>query len=121
MSGVIHVPCYLHSMKINQISETIYKDPDRASHSNNGNNHHSHHQSTNQTSSSSVHYNVNVRFDPITPIAGKTTELVLSITDQKIGDPIKEFPSSISSKLLLGGLLMLQKNLYMMKNIPSDL
>ena len=92
-------------MKMNLISETIYKDPDYTSHNNNnasnhytqGNDkqqqqqHHSHHQSSSQTSSSSVHYNVNVRFDPITPVAGKTTELVLSITDQKLGDPIKEF------------------------------
>jgi hypothetical protein len=88
-------------MKMNQISETIYKDPDLTSHNNNGNNHymqgndmqqhHSHHQSSNQTASSSLRYNVSVRFDPITPIAGKTTELVLSITDQKLGDPIKEF------------------------------
>jgi hypothetical protein len=88
-------------MKMNQISETIYKDPDLASHSNDGNNHymqgndkqqhHSHHQSSNQTSSSSVRHNVNVRFDPTTPIAGKNTELVISITDQKLGDSIKEF------------------------------
>ncbi|MFL6317941.1 MAG: hypothetical protein ACJ71K_06725 [Nitrososphaeraceae archaeon] len=92
-------------MKKNLISEIIYKNHDHASHNNNIHNvnnhymqgndkqqqHHNHHQSSNQTSSSSVHYNVNVRFDPITPIAGKTTELVLSITDQKLGDPIKEF------------------------------
>jgi hypothetical protein len=88
-------------MKMNQISETIYKDHGRASHSNDekdhsmqGNDkqqHHSHHQSSNQTSSSSVRHNVNVRFDPTTPIAGKTTELVISITDQKLGDSIQEF------------------------------
>jgi hypothetical protein len=39
----------------------------------------------------SEHYNVNIRFDPITPEAGKPTELLLSITDQKLRDPIKEF------------------------------
>src|SRR5918911_1426029 len=39
----------------------------------------------------SEHYNVNIRFDPITPEARKRTELLLSITNQKLGDPIKEF------------------------------
>jgi len=39
----------------------------------------------------SEHYNVNIRFDPITPEAAKSTELLLSITDQKLGDPVKEF------------------------------
>jgi hypothetical protein len=84
-------------MKKNPISETIYKDPDHTSHNNNNANnhytqgndkqqHHSDHQSNNQTSSSSVQYNVNIRFDPITPIAGRPTQLVLSITDQKLGD-----------------------------------
>ena len=39
----------------------------------------------------SEHYNVNIRFDPITPEAAKSTELLLSITDQKLGNPVKEF------------------------------
>jgi hypothetical protein len=37
------------------------------------------------------YYNVNIHFNPITPEAGKPTELMLSITDQRSGDPIKEF------------------------------
>src|ERR671933_436964 len=88
-------------MKMNPITETIYTDPPHVSHKNNANNHairgnskqqhHSHHQTSNQTSSSSVHYNVSIRFDPITPIAGRPTQLVLSITNQKLGDPIKKF------------------------------
>ena len=91
-------------MKKNLISETIYKDPDHASHNNNVHNtnnhymqgndkqqHHNHHQLSNQTSLTSEHYNVNIRFDPITPEAGRLTELILSVTDQKLGDPIKEF------------------------------
>jgi hypothetical protein len=89
-------------MKMNLISEKIYKYPDHTSHNNNNAiNHytqendkqqrHSHHQSSNQTLSPSIHYNVNVRFDPITPIAGKSTEIVLSVTDQKLGDSINEF------------------------------
>ncbi len=39
----------------------------------------------------SEYYNVNIRFDPITPEAGKPTELILAITDQKLGDSIREF------------------------------
>ena len=39
----------------------------------------------------SKYYNVSIRFDPITPEARKPTELMLSVTDQKLGDPIKEF------------------------------
>ena len=36
-------------------------------------------------------YNVNIRFDPIAPETGTTTEFILSIADQKLGDQIKEF------------------------------
>lgn len=39
----------------------------------------------------SGYYNVNIRFDPITQRTGKPTELISSITDQKVGDPIREF------------------------------
>lgn len=39
----------------------------------------------------SGYYNVNIRFDPITQRTGKPTELISSITDQKGGDPIREF------------------------------
>jgi hypothetical protein len=39
----------------------------------------------------SGYYNVNIQFNPITPEAGKPIELVLSVTDQRLGDPIKEF------------------------------
>ena len=51
---------------------------------------HQHHQVHNQLQLSE-HYNVNIRFDPVTPEAAKPTELVLSITDQKPGNPIKEY------------------------------
>lgn len=37
------------------------------------------------------YYNVNIRFNPITPDARKPTELILSVIDQKLGDPIREF------------------------------
>ena len=39
----------------------------------------------------SVNYNVNVQFDPATPQAGKPTHLKLIVTEQKVGEPIKNF------------------------------
>jgi hypothetical protein len=36
-------------------------------------------------------YNVNVQFDPPTPQAAKPTHLNLIVTEQKIGEPIKQF------------------------------
>jgi hypothetical protein len=59
--------------------------------------HHNHHtpQSkitmTSTMISPSVNYNVNVQFDPATPQAGKPTRLILVVTEQKIGEPIKDF------------------------------
>ena len=38
-----------------------------------------------------INYNVNVQFDPATPQAGKPTNLSLIVTEQKIGEPIKDF------------------------------
>jgi hypothetical protein len=38
-----------------------------------------------------VNYNVNVQFDPPTPQAGKPTHLDLIVTEQKVGEPIKQF------------------------------
>ena len=52
--------------------------------------HHQHQQALNQLPFSG-HYNVNIRFDPPTPRTGKPTELILSVTDQKLGDSIREF------------------------------
>ena len=65
----------------------------------NSNNHNNHnkdkqekgHHAVHDQMPSSVCYNLNFRFDPITPEAGEPTELILSITDQKLGDPIKKF------------------------------
>jgi hypothetical protein len=39
----------------------------------------------------SINYNVNVQFDPATPQAGKPTHLSLIVTEQKVGEPIKQF------------------------------
>jgi hypothetical protein len=41
--------------------------------------------------SKTTNYNVNVQFDPATPQAGKPTILSLIVTEQKIGEPIKQF------------------------------
>ena len=38
-----------------------------------------------------TNYNVNVQFDPATPQAGKPTSLSLIVTEQKVGEPIKQF------------------------------
>ena len=39
----------------------------------------------------SVNYNVNVQLDPPTPQASKPTHLNLIVTEQKVGEPIKDF------------------------------
>jgi hypothetical protein len=41
--------------------------------------------------SKSINYNVNVQFDPATPQAGKPTHLNLIVTEQKVGETIKQF------------------------------
>ena len=70
----------IHGNNHNTINRDIQNNDKHKQH------HHQHHQLP-----LSEHYNVNIRFDPITPEAGKPTELLLSITDQKLADPIKEF------------------------------
>jgi hypothetical protein len=51
--------------------------------------------STAATSSSmipaSIIYNVNIQFDPATPQASKPTNLSLIGTEQKVGEPVKDF------------------------------
>jgi hypothetical protein len=57
-------------------------------------NHHSPHSKTAATSptvSALINYSVNVQFDPVTPQAGEPTNLNLVVTEQKIGEPIKDF------------------------------
>jgi hypothetical protein len=59
--------------------------------------HHNHHSSHSKTAapstmfSPSINYNVNVQFDPVVPQAGKPTHLSLVLTEQKVGEPIKDF------------------------------
>ncbi len=61
--------------------------------------HHHHHSSSphlshaETTTSTAImsNYNVNVQFDPATPQAGKPTSLRLVVTEQKVGEPIKQF------------------------------
>ena len=38
-----------------------------------------------------TNYNVNVQFDPATPQASKPTSLSLVVTEQKVGEPIRDF------------------------------
>jgi hypothetical protein len=38
-----------------------------------------------------INYNVNVQFDPAIPQADKPTNLSLMVTEQKVGEPIKQF------------------------------
>jgi hypothetical protein len=74
--------------------------------------HHHHHQSaqpkTSMTSTaaataSMTHamttYNVNIQFDPAIPQAGKPTHLNLMVSEQKVGEPIKQF-DMIHDKLM---------------------
>jgi len=67
-----------------------------------GHEHHQHHHSDQSkttatlTASTSMmpamtNYNVNVQFDPATPQAGKPTNLSLIVSEQKVGEPIKQF------------------------------
>ncbi len=39
----------------------------------------------------SINYNVNVQFEPATPQAGKPTSISFVVTEQKVGEPIKQF------------------------------
>jgi hypothetical protein len=45
-----------------------------------------------------INYNVNVQFDPATPQAGKPTSLSLVVTEQKVGEPIKQFDVILNSE-----------------------
>jgi hypothetical protein len=59
--------------------------------------HHNHHSpqsktgSTSSTISALINYSVNVQFDPAIPQGGEPTKLNLVVTEQKIGEPIKDF------------------------------
>ena len=69
---------------------------------------HQHHSVATQTTTpttttsmipASIIYNVNVQFDPAIPQAGKPTIIRLIVTEQKVGEPIKEF-NTIHDKLM---------------------
>ncbi len=57
--------------------------------------HHHHQQHSTQpkttTTTLTATYNVNIQFDPPTPQAAKPTHLSLIVTEQKVGEPIKQF------------------------------
>ena len=46
---------------------------------------------TTSMSPASINYNVNVQFEPATPRAGKPTSISFVVTEQKAGEPIKQF------------------------------
>jgi hypothetical protein len=46
---------------------------------------------TTPMSPASINYNVNVQFEPATPQAGKPTSISFVVTEQKVGEPIKQF------------------------------
>ena len=71
---------------------------ERKSHSINQHHHHNpaHAQMTTSTAttsmiSGSVIYNINIQFDPAIPQVGKPTIISLIVTEQKVGEPIKQF------------------------------
>ena len=76
-----------------------HKEPmdERESSANKNEHHHNHRSPQSKTTVTSpmvsplVNYNINVQFDPATPQAGKPTRLSLVVTEQKVGEPIKQF------------------------------
>jgi len=77
-----------------------HKEPmdERESFTNKTERHHNHHHSpqskttvTSPIVSPLINYNVNVQFDPAIPQAGIPTRLGLVVTEQKVGEPIKQF------------------------------
>src|SRR5215218_4340372 len=76
------------------LNEPMDEGVSSASENKSHHNHHSSHSKTGSTSSTIsalINYSVNVQFDPATPQAGKPTSLSLVVTEQKIGEPIKDF------------------------------
>jgi hypothetical protein len=68
------------------------------SHRHHNSSHSAHAQKSTSTSANSMiptasikNYNINIQFDPATPLAGKPTHLNLKVTEQKIGEIIKQF------------------------------
>src|SRR6478609_6679890 len=61
------------------------------------NNQHKHHQ--HQQNNQTFRYNVNLKFEPQIPTAGKTTTISIHITEQKTGNIIQNF-ETIHDKLM---------------------
>jgi hypothetical protein len=79
-----------HSHHREPVDEGVSSARENKSH----HNHHSLHSETAPTSSTVpalISYSVNVQFDPAIPQAGEPTNLNLVVTEQKIGEPIKDF------------------------------
>src|SRR5918992_5749687 len=90
-------PCHntqSQSKELSHESESSISDH-KEHHQHHEQQHHHHQQHSTQpkttTTTLTATYNVNVQFDPATPQAGKPTHLSLVITEQKVGEPIKQF------------------------------
>jgi hypothetical protein len=75
---------------------TRERESHSSSHEHHPPSHSAHAETTTSTGTTSmmsalINYNVNVQFDPVTPQAGKPTDLRLVVTEQKVGEPIKQF------------------------------
>jgi hypothetical protein len=55
------------------------------------------HNTTSSMVPAMTNYNVNVQFDPAIPQAGKPTHLNLIVTEQKLGEPIKQFDTYMTN------------------------
>jgi hypothetical protein len=76
------------------LNEPMDKGVSSASENKSHHNHHSSHSKTGSTSSTIsalINYSVNVQIDPAIPQAGEPTKLNFVVTEQKIGEPIKDF------------------------------
>jgi hypothetical protein len=83
----------IHTINHDDANNNYYGEQQENKHHNNNQQqnqqqqHHHHHQ----LQPISNHYNVNLQYDSITPEAGRQTKLILSVTEQRSGEPTTEF------------------------------
>ena len=76
-----------HSSSHSQHKEEEKNQADREHYMGHGHQQHP----TSEDAKQPVFVNINLQFDPATPIAGKPTKLTLTLTEQKSGEPITNF------------------------------
>ena len=111
-------------------NETIVTDDNKSNHNNihhirqeqeriqipnNNNQHKQHHQ---QQHNQNFTYNVNLKFEPQIPTAGRTTRLEINITEQKAGNIIKNF-ETIHDKLM--HLIVISEDLSYFEHVHPTL